>query len=210
MSPVRSFKLDFQSKTKKADKATSPQTKSSKKKFQRASNGVRRGFTLLETVVYIALLTIVTTFLASFILDLSRSFNKARIKADVASQARRALELITKEIKEAKSVYTPTSYFGTGGSQRQLSLETLYNIPTGENSTFVDFYLDNQKIYQKRENQAAESITSDRVKITNLTFDLISSNNIVIKIDAQFNTTSIDPAYQAQISLESSATLRSY
>lgn len=159
---------------------------------------MKKGFTLLETVVYIALLTIVTTFLTSFILDLSRSYNKARLKADAASQVRRVLEIMTNEIKTAKSVYTPTSYFGTGDSKRQLSLETLYNLPAGENSTFVDFYLDSQKIYQKRESQAEESITSDRVKITNLTFDLINSNNIVIKIDT------------GEISLEGAATLRSY
>lgn len=169
-----------------------------------------KGFTLLETLIYVALLTIITTFLASFILDLSRSYTKARIKSEVSSQTQRALETITREIKRAKSVYTPTSYFGTGNAKRQLSLETLSNLPVGENSTFVDFYLDNQKIYLKREGQAIESLTSDLIKITSLTFDLYNAKNIVIKIQAQFNTASTKPEYQAQISLEGAATLRNY
>lgn len=175
---------------------------------------MKRGFTLLETLVYVALLTIVSVILVNFILDITRSYAKARVKSAVFSQTQRVLETITKEIKQAKSIYTPTSYFGTGDSKRQLSLETLNpvvgGLPTGENSTFVDFYLDNQKIYVKRENQTAETLTSDLIKITNLEFILLGGNSLVIKINAQHNTASIKPESQAKISLEAAATLRSY
>lgn len=174
----------------------------------------RHGFTLLETLVYVALLTIVSTILINFILDITRSYTKAKVKSEVFSQTQQALGTIIKEIKQAKGIYTPTSYFGTGDSKRQLSLETLDpavgGLPSGENSTFVDFYLDNQKIYVKRENQTTENLTSDLIKITSLEFILLGGNSLVIKIDAQYNTTSVKPEYQAQISLEGAATLRSY
>lgn len=167
-----------------------------------------QGFTLLETLVYVSLLAIISTFLVNFILDINRSYTKARLKSEVISQAQQALDAITKEIKQAKSIYTPTSYFGAGDTKRQLSLESLYNLPSGENSTFVDFYIDNQKIYTKREGQNTETLTSNLVKVTLLEFNLLGGNNILIKLDAQYNTTSPDAAQQAQISLETSASLR--
>lgn len=177
------------------------------------------GFTLIEAVVYFAIFIVAASVIVLLTINLNRNYIRSRIKSQVLTEGEKVLNAIIAEIATAKSVYTPTSCFGVSdakticsGSKRQLSLETLISLPSQENSTFVDFYLDNQKIYLKRESQTVQALTSDRIKITNLTFDYYNpstnSVSVAVKLTAGFNTS--DPQKTFQVNLASSASIRTY
>lgn len=170
----------------------------------------KKGFTLIEILVYIAVLSIIILSVSSFFLWAVRSNVKTKIMRETLDNARRAMEIITYEIKEAESVYVPTSV--SGSHPGQLSLETAKYLPSGETTTYIDFYLCGDRLCLKKESQNPVALTSDRVKISNLIFSQIATTTSCVQIDLRvdFKTSAEQPEYQGSINLSSVASLRSY
>ncbi len=149
-----------------------------------------KGFTLIETLVYVAILVIISVVIINIVLQMLSVNETTRQTREALDNARRGIETISQEIHHATSVYTPTSVFGSANGQ--LSLETTRDLPSDETHTFVDFYVDNGTLYLKRENQTAKNITSEKVKVTNLTFTSLNSTSyypaVQISITAAYNT----------------------
>jgi prepilin-type N-terminal cleavage/methylation domain-containing protein len=170
----------------------------------------KRGFTLIEILVYIAVLSIIILSVSSFFLWAVRSNAKTKIMRETLDNARRAMEIITYEIKEAESIYGPTSVFGSHPGQ--LSLETVKYLPARETATYIDFYLCGDSLCLKKESQNPVALTSGRVKISNLVFSQIATTTPCIQIDltVDFKTSAEQPEYQGSINLSSVASLRNY
>lgn len=132
------------------------------------------GFTLFETMLYVGLLAIVVIFVTSFFLAIVRLNTHVELTGEVLDNAKRAIDIIDQEIRLSTSVYTPTSVFGA--SPGQMSLETTQQLPSGENSTYVDFYIDDGRLYMKREGQSPELLISKDVRITNFTLTYLIDN----------------------------------
>jgi len=169
-----------------------------------------RGFTLIETIFYISIITVVTGVLLITVLNNLTSYNKSESRQNMFANANDALETIIRDTKYAKSIYTPTSIFDNDAGQ--LSLETAIGAPTGEITTFVDFYLDNGVVYQKKEGEVALALTSERVVITKLRFSDMTSgtrHSITAEISGRINTDAEGGSGNtATINLASSAALR--
>lgn len=170
---------------------------------------MKKGFTLIEMVLYIGLLGMLLGAVSSFVVFAVRSQAKTKVEGEVAFQASRAMELITREIKQATGVYAPTSVFETHPGQLSLATNTMP--PQGEITTYTDFFLCGVRLCQKRESQSPIAITSSAVKVQNLVFHLINSTGVPsIQIDMTIiaNTLAQKAEYQASISLVSTASLR--
>lgn len=168
------------------------------------------GFTLIEMVVYVTLLSIVSLVVISVLFQfLGINETSGRIRS-ATTEARSSLDTIAQEIRFASSVYTPTSVFGT--SPGQLSLETSRFVPADENSTYVDFYVDNNGLYLKREGQGAQLLTSQKVKVTNLVFTNLNGYTGLPAIRTQITIQYKDPGNgpKEAVTLESTTALRSY
>lgn len=168
-----------------------------------------KGFTLIEMIVYIAIVSIIGGVLISFLANSFKSYNKAQAMQQVFNNTDGSLRTITNEIKYARSLYTPTSVFDNDNGQ--LSLETALNAPADENTAFVDFYLDNGRIYEKREGSSTEPLTSEKVFVSALRFTSVAvsgKNSVSVKITSRINTASTQPGDQAQLTLNSTASLR--
>lgn len=169
-----------------------------------------RGFTLIETIFYVSIVTVVASILLLTVLNNLAAYNKSESQQNMFQNASDALKTIMNEVRYAKSIYTPTSVLDSDAGQ--LSLETVVNAPTGETATFVDFYLDNGVVYQKREGEEAVALTSDRVVITHLRFtDLVSGakHSVMAQISGRINTDAgAGSGNAATINLSSSASLR--
>ena len=87
------------------------------------------GFTLAEILVYIAVLSLIMLAVSSLFLWVSRTSSKAKAIKETLDNARRVMRVITYEIREARSIYTPTSVLDI--SPGQLSLETTKYLPEG-------------------------------------------------------------------------------
>lgn len=172
---------------------------------------MKKGFTLIEILVYIGILTIIISAVFSFLIWAINSNTKAMVMREVSDNARQSMEFFSREIKEAKSIYTPTSFFDSHPGQ--LSLEKIENLSEGEKISFVDFYLCDNRICFKKESQDPIVLTSDNLEVTDLIFtqvitDQIPSIQIELKID--YKNPENRPEYRASINLKSAVSLRSY
>jgi len=169
------------------------------------------GFTLIEVLIYIAVLVIIITAVSAFFLWGIRSNTKAKVMRETLDNSRRAIETITREIKEAVSIYTETSTFNSHPGQ--LSLETTKYLPEGESTTYVDFYLCGTQLCLKKESQDPIALTSDKVEVNNLVFSRIITNEIPsvqISLNINYKNFTGRPEYQASVNLISTTSLRRY
>jgi len=165
----------------------------------------KAGFTLLEVLIYVAILSLVLLLVSSFIFYLTLSNSQSRADREVGENARRVLEQITYEINGAKSIYTPTT------SASQLSLETVNYLPDGESTTYVDFFICGTQVCLKKESQNPIPLTSDNVQVDLLEFIQVSTNGSQsIKINLTVKSKSIINNFQPSIDITSTASLRSY
>lgn len=165
----------------------------------------KSGFTLLEILVYIAVLGIVAVIVVSFVIWLSHSNAKNKAMREALDNSRRAMEIMAYEIKEAKAVYTPTTDAG------QLSLETTKYLPPGEEDSYIDFYLCGSSLCLKKESQEPAALTSDSVEVNNLVFERVVSgeaSSLRISIGVNYKNPANRPEYQASVNLTSSVSLR--
>jgi type II secretory pathway pseudopilin PulG len=169
------------------------------------------GFTLIELIIYIALGTIIMSVILSFVPQILKAHAYAQAKESTLDGVERALEIMNYEIRHADSVYTPTSVFGNATGQ--LGLESAIDLPAGEETSFVDFYLDDGKLYQKKEGANAGLLTPN-LEITNLTFTHLNIASplpaVRISITANYDSPSAEIQARSQISLSSTVSLRAY
>ena len=137
---------------------------------------MNKGFTLVEILVYLALLVLVIGAVLSFLLFAADSQVALVSQRSITLEGSGALEFMAKEIREARSIYTPTSVLDAHPGQ--LSLETKKAMPAGEQGTFVDFFLCQEQLCMKRESETPTALTSPSVKVENLVFRQVVSGSI--------------------------------
>src|SRR4030042_1459943 len=176
---------------------------------QKTENRKNKSFTLVEVLVYIATLVIVVTVISSFIIWSVMANTKNKVMAETLDNTRRAIEIMTHEIKEADDVYEPTSVFNSHPGQ--LSLETRKYLPIGEILTYIDFYICDNQLCLKKESIDGASVnpvilTSEKVEAKNLTFSKIISGDVPsVQIDLTlgYKDATGRPEYQASVNLQS-------
>ena len=166
-----------------------------------------KGFTLIEILIYIAVLAVIISAVISFFLWSVSSQRKEKAAREVLNSATRAMELITFETRAAKSIYTPNT------TSTQLSLETRRYLSPQEFTSFLDFFLCKKQICFKREFQNPISITSNFVEIDKIEFIPVlkgSMESVSVVIEASYKNPSNKPELEASVRLSSVVALRSY
>ena len=122
-----------------------------------------RGFTLYEMLIYLALFLMLSVLIVGLVMQLLTGGLRAARAREVVSAVSTAYDALFYEARFAQAVYAPTSIFGSDASQ--VSLRTALGVPAGEPFSFVDFYLDNGRIFIKSEAAAPKALTSERVLV---------------------------------------------
>ncbi len=130
----------------------------------------KRGFSLIEIMVYVSILSFVIISVISLFLWSNRTQAKSRAITEVVSNSNRAIEIITGEIIKSDGIYYPTS------TTTQISLYTSNQVPAGETRTYIDIYLCGNRVCLKRESQDPVAITSEDVYVNDLRFLQISTS----------------------------------
>ncbi len=170
-----------------------------------------KAFTLVEALVYIAILIVVILSISMFFAWAIRSNTKAKVMRETLYNAERAMAVMIYEIKEARGIYSPTGIFNSHPGQ--LSLETIKYLPQGEETSYLDFYLCDKQLCIKKESRESSFITSSNVEITNLVFsEIISEQALSVEIDLtiRYKNPQNRPEYSASVSLKSTASLVLY
>lgn len=161
---------------------------------------MNKGFTLVEMLIYIVTLVLVVGTVTTILIWMVRANNQVHVRNEVVENVEHALAQVAGEIREAKGVYTPTMT-----TLSQLSLETAKNAPAGETFTYVDFFLCGTRLCVKRESQAPQAITSEKIEIQSLEFTQVqtgSASSIHMEVEASYLT--------ASATMQTTASLRSY
>lgn len=162
-----------------------------------------KGFSLVEILVSVVIFSMILLAIISFLFSMSSSNSKTKYDRDAMENARNVLDAISYQVRSAKSIYTPTT------TATQLSLETLKNLPDGEDVTFVDFFLCGTAVCYKNELRETVALTSSSVQVTNLLFSqIINGSSQSVKIDLTVRSGSTNDS--SSVSLTSTSSLRSY
>ena len=163
------------------------------------------GFTLLEIIIYFAVVSLVLLLTSSFIFYFMRADYQTQGNREVLDNARRALEIISFEVNGATGIYTPTT------AATQLSLETPRYLPQVETTTYIDFFVCGTRLCLKKESQSPIFLTSDTVQVNSIAFTQISINGAMsIRTNLALQYKNTLGALQPAVTLYSTASLRKY
>ena len=153
----------------------------------------KSGFTLIELVIYLAVLSIITVVVADSFLILNKGRGGVEAKSELNSNFRFAVEKMKRDIAAADNLVSPDT---TAASS------TLLNLTIASSS--IKYTLNNNRVTRQIDAQAFEYITSDTVKINSLYFNRLENTNSVLgkkrisvelNISGAYNSTSPDWQY---------------
>ena len=146
-----------------------------------SENKKTAGYTLLETVVYVGILSVLLLAIFTLLFSITRAFAESRVYNQVEISATTAMERMVREIRTANSVDLGNSIFDDNSGQLQLNT-------TEEDGTpkTVQFYHDStNKTVNFVDNGADEgTLTGNDVNITKLLFrSWVTPKSTLIKIE---------------------------
>lgn len=171
------------------------------------------GYTIIELLVYMAIIAIVAVVIFDIIFFIYRINNRIVSVIQTNSGAYSAAERIIYEIQNAKYVYKPTSNFANYGydatKSDQLSLVTSAGVSLPETTSYIDFYLENNTLFIKKDGVDPVALTASNLIVSDLSFNYYINDwreSIVIDLTIKPNNTLNS---DSSIRLTSTATLRS-
>ncbi len=135
-----------------------------------------RGYTLLETVVYVAIFIVILVAVLNMLITLSRSFARVRAYNEVRISGMNAMERMAREIRTASSR-------DAGSSSDDLFIHTT---SSSGSAKVIEFYWDTaaKNIQIVDGGSATGALTGSSTEITNLVFTGLSTpEGDVIKIE---------------------------
>ena len=138
------------------------------------------GYTLIEMIIYVALIGIITVFIYGVILFVYNNNKRTVNLVKINSNAYSVMERMRYEVENANYVYLPTSNMANYDydltETDQLSLATKIDALSPDDVTFVDIYLENKTVFIKKEESALNpdptpvALTSSGVVVSDLSF----------------------------------------
>ncbi|MEK7630790.1 MAG: prepilin-type N-terminal cleavage/methylation domain-containing protein [Patescibacteria group bacterium] len=163
---------------------------------------MRRAFTLIEIIIYLAIIGMIAVTLVLFSISVSTSRGKAEVVSEVQSNARFALDIMRQKIRRASGINIAASTFNS--PQGVLSVV----MPNASENTV--FNLDNGRLRMTVGINPAEFLTSDEIEVTDLRFVNLTDGareNIRIFMTFRYkNAGSVE--YQYEYSVESAMSIR--
>lgn len=148
------------------------------------NNQITKGFTLLELVLSIALVSLLVGIISIFFTTMTRTQTKNQTILEVEGQGVAAMQIITQTIRNAISVNTPIS----GSSAASLSLAVSN---TAKNPTIFDV---SENALRIKEGSAAPTpLTNSRIAVSGLTFQNLSAPDTSGIIRVTFTLSYVNP-----------------
>jgi type II secretory pathway pseudopilin PulG len=150
-------------------------------------------FTLIELLIYIAVLSIMTVLVADSFIILNKGKGGVEAKSELNSNIRFVLEKIKRDVSAASSLTTPDTTAATSSS---LSLVV--------NGQTIQYAVASGRVTRQIDAQPTENVSSDKVRITTLYFGRTENSNatlgkkivsVEINIAGAYNSTSPDWQY---------------
>lgn len=124
-----------------------------------------KGFSLVEMLVYIAILVFVLAIIIEVVLSVARSERVISSVRSIENSAVLALERISREIRQSDSVNVSSSVLGSHPGILVLNGEDLAGNPRT-----VEFYLSNSRLNIRENGVDQGSLTQNDARVTDLKF----------------------------------------
>ena len=150
---------------------------------------MKKGFTLIETLLYLAILSIMVLALSSFLYMTYSARIHASVIAEVEQQGSQTMDIITQNIRNSSGITTPVA----GTSAASLTL-TEY---TGAVSPTI-FDQSGNTIRIKEGAGVTVDITSNRVVVSGLSFQNLTRSGTPGSVQVKFTLTHINPSNKGE------------
>ena len=141
----------------------------------------KKGFTLIEFLIYIALISVILVALTTFSLRLAKARAKTQVIGEVEYAARQIQSYINDAMRHAEGINTGTSTFNADPGTLSLNM-----VSVGIDPTVFSLDTDDGVFQISEAGGGAVSITTDAVSITNLVFEDLTSSEDVGIIHVEF------------------------
>lgn len=149
------------------------------------------GFTLIEILIYIAIMGVIVTGFITFSISISNTRNKTFVVQEVHSNSRTALNLISQRIRSSTGINSASSTFGADPGVLSLSMAASFRDPT-----VIDLDQNDGVLRIGEATSSPVAITTDKVKITNLVFTNLTPSgereSIRVEITVEYKDSSGD------------------
>ena len=132
-----------------------------------------KGSSLLETLIYAAILGLVAVFATGSILAMMKSYASVKLSRDLNFSASVATERMTNEIRLANGIDDAGSVFAASPGKLKLNTTDSLGAPAT-----IEFFLSGTGIFVKEGAGASEALTASTTEITSLVFNKITSSTI--------------------------------
>ena len=131
------------------------------------------GSSLLETLIYAAILGMVAVFAVSSILAMMKSYSSVKMSRDLNFSASVAMERMASEIRLANGIDDAGSVLAA--SPGKLKLDTTDSLGS---PVIIEFFLSGTGIFIKEGSGAPEALTASNTEIASLIFNKITSSSV--------------------------------
>jgi len=168
---------------------------------------MQKGFTLVETLLYIAVIGGVSATFVNFSLSIASSGAKTYVTQEVHANGRLAVDLVSQRIRAATGVNTGSSTFDSDPGVLSLAMAE-----AAKNPTIISLSGDDGVLRIKEGSNDAVSVTSSQTKMTNLTFTNLTAtgarSNIRMQMTIEYDNPSGDVEYGYSQSLQTAVSVR--
>lgn len=156
----------------------------------------KRGFSLIELIIYIAILSVLSLGVSSAFLSFNRGKGQVAVRSEVNTNLRFAIEKITQDLNGASVVTIPAT--------TALATSTLSATVSGTNVTYCVLGGQLRRQVGGSCTAASEVITSPAVSVSTTTFSRIENTNtvlgkttvgIAVDLTIRYNGTNPDQQY---------------
>lgn len=124
----------------------------------------RHGISLIEALVYIGLIGMISVSIIYSTIQVTSTYQRARVQREVLSNARLIMETLTKKIAYSQEIYAPTSRFNNNNGQ--ISLITPTDTLPQHAAAYFDIWTDGNRLLIREEGHATTTLSSATVRIT--------------------------------------------
>jgi len=167
----------------------------------------KNGFTLVETLIYLSIVSAILVGFVSFSISISDVRAKNYASSEVQANLRVALDIVTQKIRSANGVNLGASTFDVDPGVLSLSMAD-----SAKNPTIIKLDQDNGTLQVQEGSSPPVSIISSEVKMTNLIFTNLTQagRNAIFKINMtiDYNDIGGDVNYVYSQSIQTAVGLR--
>jgi len=167
------------------------------------------GFTLVETLIYIAIIGMVVSAFVMFAFSILSTRNKTYVSQEVQANVRTALGIIDRTIKSSVGINIASSTFGSDPGELYVVVDDITKNPTVFSLSEDDGIL---RITESTSSPMIIPITGDEVKVTNLVFTNLTGSstrkNIGVDMTVEYDNESNDPEFDYSQSIRTAISAR--